>query len=390
MIPNKPPEDREVKTKEQILYQFDPNDEYPSYYHESNILDAMEEYAAQFKSAATTVVNPSGLQKDIIYWQNIKEVGYPEEHRVVEVWIEENEMSFMAIWRNSGLGFKWESKHYEVIENLDDIKFWRGVRLDSPDDTTPPPQPLGIEVKNTQVYNSPYPSEVMYKSDKNFMVRFRVLFERIAKGEYNINDAEDYLFESRTEVTKIKWGVKEKYPRQYDMWRNIIKRCYNPEYKDYKYYGARGIVLSKEFRHVFLNFLDYIMTLDGYDRWLKHPNCGLSMDRIDNNGDYERGNMRFADKSTQHKNKRSKKDMNTEKLEDLAKKYANHNSDGEGYAGYAEAYRAFKAGYAASQSSTSEEEKDLWNDLFDYYEDRKIGRGEFIKQQMDYYKISKR
>lgn len=38
-----------MKSKEEILNQFEPNSEYPSYYHESNILDAMEEYASQSK-----------------------------------------------------------------------------------------------------------------------------------------------------------------------------------------------------------------------------------------------------------------------------------------------------------------------------------------------------
>lgn len=65
---------------------------------------------------------------------------------------------------------------------------------------TAPHSPVGIDVKNTHVYNSPYPSEVIYKSDKNFMVRLKVLFERIAKGECNIDSAQDYLFESRTKA----------------------------------------------------------------------------------------------------------------------------------------------------------------------------------------------
>lgn len=39
-----------MKTPEEILDQFEPNSEYPSYYHESNIIQAMEQYASQFYS----------------------------------------------------------------------------------------------------------------------------------------------------------------------------------------------------------------------------------------------------------------------------------------------------------------------------------------------------
>ena len=37
-----------IKSKEEVLDSYEPNREYPSYYHESNVLDAMQTYASQF------------------------------------------------------------------------------------------------------------------------------------------------------------------------------------------------------------------------------------------------------------------------------------------------------------------------------------------------------
>lgn len=72
-------------------------------------------------------------------------------------------------------------------------------------------------------------------------------------------------------------------------------RCNNPTKNNYSYYGGRGI----EFK--FDSFSDFINCIG--DR----PDDKHSLDRIDSNGHYEVGNIRWADWSTQMKNRRDYK-----------------------------------------------------------------------------------
>ena len=74
----------------------------------------------------------------------------------------------------------------------------------------------------------------------------------------------------------------------------MVERCSNPQRNGYQHYGGRGIGVC--------------------ERWLKFENfyadvgpipMGLTLDRINVNGGYEPGNVRFADWSMQRRNKRS-------------------------------------------------------------------------------------
>jgi len=89
---------------------------------------------------------------------------------------------------------------------------------------------------------------------------------------------------------------------EHQTWRSIKYRCYNKAGKDYKHYGGRGIILSDEFKNDFLAFYTYIKTIENYNLWLTDKN--YSLDRIDNDGMYERGNLRFSIKSVQALNTR--------------------------------------------------------------------------------------
>lgn len=87
----------------------------------------------------------------------------------------------------------------------------------------------------------------------------------------------------------------------YHTYTNIISKCYNKNNPKYKYYGERGIVMSDEFKDNPKIFIKYIISLPNYDKRLE---LNLTLDRIENNGIYERGNLRWATTSEQMKNRR--------------------------------------------------------------------------------------
>lgn len=82
-----------------------------------------------------------------------------------------------------------------------------------------------------------------------------------------------------------------------------IGRCHNAGNKAYANYGGRGIRVHDEWRADRSTFLHYINTVPGWDR----PE--LDMDRIDCDGNYEPGNLRFISRSENNFNKRSVQDM---------------------------------------------------------------------------------
>ena len=84
----------------------------------------------------------------------------------------------------------------------------------------------------------------------------------------------------------------------YKTWNNMIQRCTNPNHKNYKDYGGRGITVCEEW----LDVANFVAWCDA-----THPNIeGLSLDRIDADGNYEPNNCRWADASTQALNQRMK------------------------------------------------------------------------------------
>lgn len=88
-----------------------------------------------------------------------------------------------------------------------------------------------------------------------------------------------------------------KYDRLYTIWSGMKQRCYCRTNKDYPNWGGRGIKVCDEWLETYANFRDWA-NKNGYAE-------GLSLDRIDVNGNYEPSNCRFADNSTQANNRRS-------------------------------------------------------------------------------------
>ncbi len=79
----------------------------------------------------------------------------------------------------------------------------------------------------------------------------------------------------------------------YKVWQGMITRCHSPNHKAFARYGARGITVCPRWRGSFEAF--YQDVSDGYAP-------GLQLDRIDNDGNYEPGNVRWATDKEQRAN----------------------------------------------------------------------------------------
>lgn len=87
------------------------------------------------------------------------------------------------------------------------------------------------------------------------------------------------------------------YTRIYKIWANIKTRCCNINHSTYKDYGGRGITICDEWKDNFQAFYKWAMS-NGYDD-------NLTIDRINNNGNYEPSNCHWVNMKTQCRNRRN-------------------------------------------------------------------------------------
>jgi len=88
------------------------------------------------------------------------------------------------------------------------------------------------------------------------------------------------------------------HQREYHIYRMMIYRCTVKEHSGYKNYGGRGIKVHP----------DWLDAKEGFKRWFEHvgvrPSPQHTIDRINNEGNYEPGNVRWATPEEQAANKR--------------------------------------------------------------------------------------
>lgn len=85
--------------------------------------------------------------------------------------------------------------------------------------------------------------------------------------------------------------------RLHRIWKNMKQRCTNPNFPDYKKYGARGITICDEWLHNFQAFYNWAIENGYADE--------LTIDRINNDGNYEPSNCQWITNKEQQYNKRT-------------------------------------------------------------------------------------
>lgn len=131
--------------------------------------------------------------------------------------------------------------------------------------------------------------------------------ERNVRGQRLINGGSQSCGCGQKEaVKKCKQRHGESFTKLHSVWCAIKTRCYNSENPNYKRYGARGIRVCKEWMESYEEFAKFVG---------QPPTAQHSLERIDNNGNYEPGNVRWATKKEQARNRRTNRivDINGER-----------------------------------------------------------------------------
>ena len=121
--------------------------------------------------------------------------------------------------------------------------------------------------------------------------------------------AEDKDYKTRRKANGGALGLHQFDPNKprrahplYDVWMQIRVRCKNPESRDWRLYGARGISICEEWDKDFWAFVAAVG---------ERPS-GKTIDRINNYGNYEPGNVRWATPLEQMRNRRPRSEWSRE------------------------------------------------------------------------------
>lgn len=87
----------------------------------------------------------------------------------------------------------------------------------------------------------------------------------------------------------------QSYTRLYQIWADMKQRCLNPKAVNYHRYGGRNIKIYSKWENSFLSFRKWAISRDYKD--------DLTLDRINNEGNYEPNNCHFVSMAIQGRNR---------------------------------------------------------------------------------------
>jgi hypothetical protein len=124
-------------------------------------------------------------------------------------------------------------------------------------------------------------------------------------------------------VTKRKYPEGWIYSSEHQAWQDMKGRCLNKKHRQYHYYGGRGITIYGPW----LKFENFIKDMG----W--KPQSNLTLERTNNNGNYEPGNCKWATQKEQRSNQRFHK-LNPQDVKKIRELYASGISGYEIAKGY--------------------------------------------------------
>lgn len=131
---------------------------------------------------------------------------------------------------------------------------------------------------------------------KRFLCRCDCGVEKLVAGTYlrhGKSQSCGCLQRERAPGAPIKHGMAG--TPEYRAWQQMRQRCSNRRHVEWRNYGGRGICVCKEWDQSFQAFYEHVGP---------RPSSQHSLDRIDNDGNYEPGNVRWATASEQRRNQR--------------------------------------------------------------------------------------
>ena len=146
------------------------------------------------------------------------------------------------------------------------------------------------------------------RKDKNRMNRWglflcpycnKIIEKRLNNGKCNKScGCTKNMLISKANIT---YGdtINYKMTKLYTTWNCMKNRCYRSSDKDYKNYGGKGIKICDQWKNSYIDFKDWALA-HGYKE-------GLTIDRINNNGNYEPSNCKFSTATEQAYNRKNTK-----------------------------------------------------------------------------------